>query len=118
MNECESPSRSGGMIEYSMLNDISLQAWSPVMASWEDGTFIDNPKYEKLNQVLEKLANKYNVSKNAIAVSFILRLPANITPIVGTTSKEHLLEMLKAEKIKLTREEWYSLYLASGHLLP
>ena len=88
------------------------------MASWEDGTFIDNPKYEKLNQVLEKLAIKYNVSKNAIAVSFILRHPANIMPILGTTSKVHLLEMLKAENIKLTKEEWYSLYLSSGHLLP
>lgn len=118
MSECESPSRSGGMIEYSMLNDISLQAWSPIMASWEDGTFIDNPKYEKLNQVLEELAIKYNVSKNAIAVSFILRHPANIMPILGTTSKVHLLEMLKAENIKLTKEEWYSLYLSSGHLLP
>lgn len=118
MSEAESPSRSGGIIEYSMLNDISLQAWSPIMASWEDGTFIDNPKYKKLNQVLDELAIKYNVSKNAIAVSFILRHPANITPIVGTTNKTHLLEMLKAENILLTRKEWYSLYLASGHLLP
>ena len=118
MSEIESPSRSGGMIEYAMLKDISLQAWSPVMASWEDGTFIDNPKYEKVNLKLEELANKYNVCKNAIAIAFILRHPANIIPVVGTTSIIHLEEMLKGKDIILTKEEWYSLYLSAGHFLP
>ena len=118
MSEEESPSRSGGIIEYSMLKDINLQAWSPIMASWEDGTFIDNPKYEVLNNKLEELASKYGVTKNAIAISFILRHPANIIPIVGTTSVGHLLEMVKAKNVELTRQEWYSLYVSSGHVLP
>ena len=118
MNDSEAVDRTDFLIEYSMLNDIKLQAWSPVMASWEDGTFIDNPKYAKLNQELENLAKKYNVEKNAIALAWILRHPANIMPIVGTTSKKHLLEMVKATNIHLTREEWYNLYLASGHKLP
>ena len=118
MSEIESPSRSGGLIEYAMLKDINLQAWSPLMASWEDGTFIDNPKYEDVNKKLEELANKYSVSKNAIAIAFILRHPANIIPVVGTTSIIHLEEMLKAKDITLTKEEWYSLYLSGGHILP
>lgn len=118
MSEEESAMRSGNLIEYSMLKEISLQAWSPLMASWDDGTFIDNPKYEQLNKKLEEVANKYNVSKNCIAVSWILRHPANILPIVGTMSIKHLNEILKAKDIKLTREEWYGLYLSSNHMLP
>ena len=118
MSENESCMRSGSLIEYSILNDISLQAWSPLMASWDDGSFIDNPKYEALNKKLQELANKYNVTKNCIAVSWILRHPANIIPIVGTTKVAHLLEIVKAKDIKLTKEEWYSLYLSSGHMLP
>ena len=117
-NETEALSRSGGLIEYSMLKNLSLQAWSPVLANKEDGCFIDNLKYEVLNNKLEELAIKYNVSKNAIAISFILRHPANIIPILGTTSIEHLLEMIKAKNIELTRQEWYSLYVSSGHILP
>ena len=118
MSEVESAMRSGSLIEYSMLKDISLQAWSPLMASWDDGTFIDNPKYEQLNKKLEEVASKYNVTKNCIAISWILRHPANILPIVGTTSIVHLKEMIKAIDIKLTREEWYGLYLSSNHILP
>ena len=118
MSEVESAMRSGTLIEYSMLKDISLQAWSPSMASWDDGTFIDNPKYEQLNKKLEEVASKYNVTKNCIAISWILRHPANILPIVGTTSIVHLKEMIKAIDIKLTREEWYGLYLSSNHILP
>jgi predicted oxidoreductase len=118
MSEVESAMRSGTLIEYSMLKDISLQAWSPLMASWDDGTFIDNPKYEQLNKKLEEVASKYNVTKNCIAISWILRHPANILPIVGTTSIVHLKEMIKAIDIKLTREEWYGLYLSSNHILP
>ena len=118
MSEEESSIRSGNLIEYSMLKDIKLQAWSPLMASWNDGTFIDNPKYDKLNKKLEEISSKYQASKNCIAISWILRHPANILPIVGTTSIVHLNEMIKAKDIKLTREEWYSLYLASNHILP
>ena len=118
MSEKESPIRSGNLIEYSMLKDISLQAWSPLMASWDDGTFIDNKKYEQLNKKLEEVATKYNVTKNCIAISWVLRHPANIIPIVGTTSIIHLDEMIKANNIKLTREEWYGLYLSSNHMLP
>ncbi|HOH62344.1 MAG TPA: aldo/keto reductase [Bacilli bacterium] len=118
MSEKEAIDHSSGLIEYCMLHDISLQSWSSLMASWSEGSLIDNPNYEPLNEKLEILAKKYQVTKNAIAISWILRHPANITAIIGTTSVKHLQEITKAKKIRLTREEWYSLYLSSGHQLP
>ena len=118
MSEEEGCIRSGNLLEYSMLKGIELQAWSPLMASWDDGSFINNPKYENLNNKLQEIANKYNVSKNTIAIAWVLRHPSNITPIVGTTSINHLHELVKAKEIILTREEWYSLYLSAGHILP
>lgn len=118
MSEDEGCIKSGNLLEYAMLKEMKLQAWSPLMASWDDGSFIDNPKYEKLNNKLQELANKYNVCKNTIAIAWILRHPSNITPIVGTTSINHLLEIAKAKDINLTKEEWYSLYLSAGHILP
>lgn len=118
MSEDEGSLRSGNLLEYSLLKEIELQAWSPLMASWDDGSFIDNPKYKTLNNKLQELSDKYNVTKNAIAIAWILRHPSNITPVVGTTSINHLLQLVKAKEINLTREEWYSLYLSAGHILP
>lgn len=106
------------IFNYCMLNDITVQAWSSVQASWEEGTFIDNPAYGPLNEVLQRLADKYQVTKACIAIAWILRHPSGIIPIVGTTSKAHLEEMAKATDICLERQEWYDLYLATGRPLP
>ena len=118
MNEHQAINRCGMMIEYAMLKDIKLQAWSPLLANWDDGSFIDNTKYHKLNEKLQEIAFKYQVDKNAVAISWILRHPANITAVVGTTSTTHLKQMMKAQKINLTKDEWYSLYIAGGNFLP
>lgn len=118
MSESEAIDHSSGLIEYCRLHDISIQSWSSLMASWSEGSLINHPHYQQLNDLLSILATKYNVSKNAIAIAWILRHPANITAIVGTTNLDHLHEIVKARDIELTREEWYSLYLSVGHKLP
>ena len=68
--------------------------------------------------VLGELADKYNVTKTAIAIAWILRHPAKMQVITGTMNPVHLKEMAEADKINLTHEEWYKLYLSSGKFLP
>lgn len=118
MSASESVDRAAGTLEYCRLKDIKVQAWSALMASWEDGSFIDNPKYPELNAKLLELAQKYGVSKSAVAIAWILRLPQAVMPIVGTTSTEHLKQLAAAQDVCLTREEWYALFLSAGHKLP
>lgn len=67
---------------------------------------------------IDQLAEKYGVSNNAIAVAWILRHPARIQTIVGTTNKERLTQICHAAEIMITREEWYDLYMAAGKQLP
>ena len=118
MSAPESADRAAGTLEYCRLKNITVQAWSALMASWEDGSFIDNPKYPALNAELSVLAEKYGVSKSAAAIAWILRLPQGVMPIVGTTSVKHLEELAAAQNVSLTREEWYALYQSAGHKLP
>lgn len=110
--------RDGGILEYCRLNGITIQAWSPVQYGFFDGVFLDSPAYPQLNSALEEIARAQNTSKSAVAISWILRHPANIQPILGTTSREHLLEMCRASNITLSRAEWYGLYRAAGNQLP
>ncbi len=110
--------RDGSVLDYCRLNDITIQAWSPFqMPNWQ-GCFIDSEKYPRLNDELQLLAEQYGVSKTAIATAWILRHPASMQVVTGTASEKRLLEIMEAEKVQLTRQEWYRLYLAAGHILP
>jgi len=110
--------RDGSALDYCRLNDITIQAWSPLQQGMFGGMFIDNPDYPELNEVLGELAEKYGVTKAAIAIAWILRHPAKIQVIAGTMNPTHLKEMIEADKVELTHEEWYKLYLSSGKFLP
>ncbi|MCD8355014.1 MAG: aldo/keto reductase [Clostridia bacterium] len=108
----------GSVLDYSRLHDMTIQAWSPFqMPSWK-GCFLGNPEYAELNREIEKLAEQYNVSGTTIAAAWILRHPAKMQLIAGTSSPARLKEIIGACEINLTREEWYRLYLAAGHPLP
>lgn len=109
-------SRDGSLIEYCRLNKITLQAWSPFRYS--KGVFIGSEEFPELNKVLERLAEKYQATCNAIAVAWIMRHPAGIQTIVGSTQIRRVQEICKASDIMLTREEWYEIYLSAGKALP
>lgn len=110
--------RDGGILEYCRLKDITIQAWSPFQYGMFEGIFLGNEKFAELNKVIDNLAEKYNVTNSAIAVAWILRHPARIQTIVGTTNKDRIAQISKASEIRLTREEWYALYMAAGNKLP
>ena len=110
--------RDGGVLEYCRLKDITIHAWSPFQYGMFEGIFLGNEKFAELNKVIDNLAEKYNVTNSAIAVAWILRHPAGIQTIVGTTNKDRIAQISKASEIRLTREEWYALYMAAGNKLP
>lgn len=108
----------GSILDYSRLNDMTIQAWSPFqMENWQ-GCFIGSPKFPELNKALDELAEKYQVSATAISTAWITRHPAHMQVIAGTTNPDRLKEIIQGSEINLTHEEWYKLYLAAGHILP
>lgn len=111
--------RDGGILDYCRLKDITIQAWSPFQYGFFEGIFLgNNEKYPELNKALEEISQKYDTTPTAIATAWILRHPANIQMIAGTTNTERVSEIIKGSEIRLEREEWYRLYLSSGHILP
>lgn len=110
--------RDNGLLDYCRLHNITIQAWSPLQYGMFGGCFIDDPKYPELNAALAELAEKYHVTKAAIALAWILRHPAQMQVIVGTMNPRHLEESSAATQVSLTHHEWYQLYLAAGKFLP
>ncbi len=113
-----SASRDGGFIDYARLNDVTIQAWSPIQFGWFEGTFIDNDKFKELNIVLDRIAKEKNTNKTAVVAAWILRHPAKMQVIAGTTNKERLANICDATSIELSRKEWYEIYTSAGHMLP
>ncbi|MBR4357995.1 MAG: aldo/keto reductase [Butyrivibrio sp.] len=110
--------RDGSALDYCRLNDITIQAWSPLQVGMFGGTFIDNPDYPELNKALAELADRDGVSKTAIAIAWILRHPAKMQAIIGTMNPEHIRDICDATNVELSHHDWYALYLASGKFLP
>lgn len=110
--------RDGSVLDYCRLKDITIQAWSPFQYGYFQGTFLGNENYPDINRVVGRLAEKYQVTDSAIAIAWILRHPARIQPIVGTTDSERIRAIAKAATFTLTREEWYELYQSAGKKLP
>lgn len=110
--------RDGGVLEYCRLKGITIQAWSPFQYGAFEGVFLGSEKYPELNRLIDELADKYHVTSSAIAAAWILRHPAKIQTIAGTTNRQRLADIAQAPDAALTREEWYALYLAAGKQLP
>jgi len=110
--------RDGGVLDYCRLNGITVQAWSPFQYGWFEGVFLENPKFPVLNAAIGDIAAAYGVTGTIIAVAWLLRHPAHIQVVTGTTSSARLAECRRAGDIRLTRDEWYRIYIAAGNTLP
>lgn len=108
----------GGLVDYSRINRITLQAWSPFQKGFFDGVIFDAPEYPELNELLGRLATKYDVTPTAVATAWITRHPAHMQVVLGTTNPQRVADAAAGSDIPLTRAEWYSLIAAAGHKVP
>ena len=118
MDDAYALNKDGDILNYCRLNDILIQCWSILNVDFVKGLFLDHPEYPDLNAALQKYADLYGVSKSAIATAWILRHPAKMQAIAGTTDPAHLKQLCQASTITLKHDEWYELYLSENKPLP
>ncbi len=118
MTSENSVDRDGSVLDYCRLNDITIQAWSPFQKPNWAGVFIGSDDYAELNKTLEEIAEKYNATSTMIAAAWILRHPAKMQVISGSMNPKRITEIIGSADIKLTREEWYRIYISAKHILP
>lgn len=119
---------AGGALEYCRKNGITIQTYGTMQCSFTDetGYFYSgafntehaNKKYFALNFMLGGLAQKYGVTPEAVAVAWVLRHPADMQAIIGTTLDKRLALYKDCCEVPLTDAEWYDIYKAAGHSLP
>ncbi len=76
----------GGTIEYCRMNKITLQAWSPLAQGlpFKNENEIQEERIKKTTRKLSELSKEKGVSKEAVAIAWLLKHPAKIQPVIGT----------------------------------
>ncbi|MEF2966692.1 aldo/keto reductase family oxidoreductase [Paenibacillus sp. M1] len=118
MENAAAVNRDGSVLDFCRLHDITIQPWSPFQYGFFEGVFLGNEKFPELNRKIDEVAAKYGVSNTTIAIAWLLRHPANMQPVIGTMNIERLKDCCKAAEIRLTRQEWYDIFLSEGNILP
>lgn len=110
--------RDGGILEYTRLNKVNIQAWSPFQWGMFQGLFWENPVYDKLTETLDKMGEEKGLTREGMVAAWIMRHPAHIQMIAGTTTADRVRNLAAAADVTLSREEWYEIYRAAGNDLP
>jgi predicted oxidoreductase len=110
-------------VDYCRVHDIWVQAYSPLKSesAGNPPSLLDPPanatrEVKEAVNLLDDLTRKYSATPAAIMLAWLLRHPAKITPIIGAKTTEHVAEACAADRIELTRVEWYTLLAAASKI--
>lgn len=120
VNTEQSFTAAGGTLDYCRRNGINVQAWSPVAGGQLFAAGPDAPRNVRdTAEYATHLAEQKSVSLTAILIAWLLKHPAGIVPVVGTTKIDRLRDAMQATSTALSREEWYGLLeKAQGQPVP
>ncbi len=118
MNNEEGVSHTSSTFFYLKRKGIQIQAWSPFLVDFFDGSIFDEKRFPELNDKLAELAKKYNVTKPAIATNFLLMLDPKLMVVTGSMNKKHVMDAVMGCGFKMDKKDWYSLYKSTGKMLP
>jgi predicted oxidoreductase len=118
-------SLSDGTLDHCLAEKMTPLAWSPlgggVLGSPEitSGLGPRHPVSANLQETISAIADARGMSRSIVALAWLLKHPAKVVPIIGSTDPKRIVEATKAPEVDLTRDEWYRLLLAArGEKLP
>jgi len=104
-----------GTLDQMMVKKMTPMAWSPLGEVFKN----DTEQTRRIHKCLGSLLDKYSASEDQLLLAWILKHPANIHPVVGTTNQIRIKEANNALQINLELEDWFSILVASqGHKVP
>jgi len=114
-------SASVGTVEFCQQNNIQIQAWGSLAQGVYSGRPVSNESavIQDTAVLVAQLSEKYQTSREAIVLAWLMRHPADIRPVIGTANSKRIKACCEATSVTLTREDWYDLFVtARGVELP
>lgn len=116
-NQVEFSLTANGVMNDGTLDDCTTNkrlamSWSPLGSYFKE----DSLKTKRIKKVLKSLCEKYNATEDQLLLSWVLKHPAKVYPVVGTATPARLKLAMKALKINMEIQDWFLLLEASnGH---
>ena len=102
-------------LDYMLINNVTPMSWSPLGTIFKD----ENDNNKRIHFLLDELTKRYNASKDQLLLSWILKHPSIIHPVIGTVKTERINAAQNSLSIDLSEIDWFRMletYL--GHKLP
>ena len=101
-----------GTLEYMQANNILPMAYSPLGSYFKEGS-------NKIKKVVESLKDKYSCTDYQLLISWLLKHPSKVYPVIGTTKSDRIKKSMKSLKIEIELIDWFELLEASlGNRVP
>jgi predicted oxidoreductase len=112
-----------GLMEYSQMERMQLQAWGPLSQGRFTGRPIEKEPENiwRTAELVKQMAADKETTPESIVLGWLMKHPAVIQPVIGTTNPDRIVACKDAERQAelMTREEWYTLYVrARGKNMP
>ncbi len=108
-------------LDYCRVQGMQVQAYSPLKGAniGKPPNLLNpapdaSPEVRKAVETLQQVARTHDTSPAAIMLAWLLHHPAGIVPVIGATKVEHVLDNCAADRVELTRAEWYALLRATA----
>ena len=98
-----------GSLDHMQTNRIRPMCWSPLGTVFRK----EDEQSQRIQKIANELAYKYEVSNDIILLAWILKHPAGILPVCGTSDKNRLANLIQATTIEMELQDWFSLWTAS-----
>jgi predicted oxidoreductase len=98
-----------GELDYMALHNIQPMAWNPLGSFYKEAI----PQTIRLRDLLQKLTEKYGLSDDLLLLAWVLKHPAAIQPVVGTTQIDRIKNLKKLQGFELELEDWFAIWTES-----
>jgi predicted oxidoreductase len=98
-----------GELDYMMLHNIQPMAWNPLGSIYKEAI----PQTIRVQDLLQKLSIKYGISDDLLLLAWILKHPAKIQPVVGTTKIDRIKNLKQLQGLELELEDWFAIWTES-----
>ncbi len=107
------------MMPYCLDHDVELQAWGCLAQGRLSGRPLAAdapPALRNAAAMVARMAAELGEPGEAVVLAWLLRLPGKgrplIRPVVGSTDPARIAKASRAATLRLSREDWYALYVA------